>query len=323
MGGVVYTIAPSPARAGEIWAGTDNGLIQLTLDEGAHWSNVTPPGVEDWSQISLIEASRYDAATAYAAVDRHQVDDLHPYIYRTHNFGKTWEKTVAGLPENAYVHAVREDTVRKGLLFAGTEIGVFVSFDDGNSWRPLQNNLPVSSIRDLAIHGDDLVVATHGRAFWILDDISPLRGWNEDSMKQIAHLYPPARAIRIRRSENHDSPLPPETPVGANPPAGAIFDYFLKSPAGGEVTLEIHDQQGNVVRKYSSSDAEPPLAAAPEFPKFWLPKFVPLSNAPGAHRFVWDLRYAPPSALRNEYSMAAIIGSGTVTEPQGPLVASR
>jgi len=320
VGGVVYTIAPSSARAGEIWAGTDNGLIQLTLDEGAHWSNLTPPGVEDWSQISLIEASRYDAATAYAAVDRHQVDDLHPYIYRTHNFGKTWEKTVAGLPENAYVHAVREDTVRKGLLFAGTEIGVFVSFDDGNSWRTLQNNLPVSSIRDLAIHGDDLVVATHGRAFWILDDISPLRGWNEDSMKQIAHLYPPARAIRIRRSENHDSPLPPETPVGANPPAGAIFDYFLKSPAGGEVTLEIHDQQGNVVRKYSSSDAEPPLAAAPEFPKFWLPKFVPLSNAPGAHRFVWDLRYAPPMALRNEYSMAAIIGSGTVTEPQGPLV---
>jgi photosystem II stability/assembly factor-like uncharacterized protein len=323
VGGVVYTIAPSPARAGEIWAGTDNGLIQLTQDEGAHWSNVTPAGVEDWSQISLIEASRYNAATAYAAIDRHQVDDLHPYIYRTHDYGKTWQKTVAGLPENAYVHAVREDSVRKGLLFAGTEIGVFVSFDDGATWRPLQNNLPVSSVRDLVIHGDDLVVATHGRAFWILDDIAPLRGWNEDAVKKSAHLFPPAHAIRMRRSENRDSPLPPETPVGTNPPTGAIFDYFLKSPAAGPnveiVTLEIRDQQGNVVRKYSSSDKETEPGAAPEFPKAWLPKFHPLSNAPGMHRFVWDLRYAPPAALHNEYSMAAIIGNGTVTEPQGPL----
>src|SRR5277367_3464712 len=319
-GGVVYTIAPSPARAGEIWAGTDNGLIHLTLDEGAHWSNVTPPGIEDWSMISLIEASRFDAATAYAAVDRHQVDDVHPYIYRTHDTGKSWQKIVIGLPESAYVHAVREDTVRKGLLFAGTEIGVFVSFDDGATWRPLQNNLPVSSIRDLAIHGDDLIVATHGRSFWILDDISPLRGWNEDAMRQNAHLFPPAHAIRIRRSENQDTPLPPDTPVGANPPAGAIFDYFLKSPAANEeVTLEIRDQQGSVVRKYSSSDKEPEPAAAPEFPKFWLPKFQPLSNAPGAHRFVWDLRYAPPVALHNEYSIAAMIGVGTVTDPQGPL----
>ena len=321
VGGVVYTIAPSPARAGEIWAGTDNGLIQLTLDEGAHWSNVTPPGVEDWSQISLVEASRYNAATAYAAVDRHQVDDLHPYIYRTHDNGKTWQKTVAGLPENAYVHAVREDPVRKGLLFAGTEIGVYVSFNDGATWRPLQNNLPVSSIRDLVIHDDDLVAATHGRAFWILDDIAPLRQWNEEALKQKAHLFPPAHSIRIRRSENRDSPLPPETPVGTNPPTGAIFDYFLKSPAtGAEVTLEIRDQQGNVVRKYSSAEKEPePAAAPPEFPKFWLPKFQPLSNAPGMHRFVWDLRYAPPPALHNEYSMTAIIGVGTITEPPGPL----
>jgi photosystem II stability/assembly factor-like uncharacterized protein len=320
VGGVVYTIAPSPVVAGEIWAGTDNGLIQLTLDAGAHWSNVTPPDVENWSQISLIEASRYSAATAYAAVDRHQLDDLHPYIFRTHNSGKTWEKIVTGLPENAYVHAVREDPVRKGLLFAGTEIGVFISFDDGSSWRPLQNNLPVSSVRDLVIHGDDLVIATHGRAFWILDDIAPLRGWNEDATKQIVHLFPPAHAIRIRRSENHDSPLPPETPVGTNPPAGAIFDYFLKSPApGAEVTLEIRDQQDNLVCKFSSEDKASQPAEPPEFPKFWLPKFVALSNAPGMHRFVWDLRYTPPAALHTEYSMTAIIGVGTITEPQGPL----
>jgi len=322
VGAVVYTIAPSPARVGEIWAGTDNGLIQLTLDDGAHWSNVTPPDVENWSQISLIEASRYDAATAFAAIDRHQLDDLHPYIYRTHDDGKTWQRIVAGLPENAYVHAVREDPVRKGLLFAGTEIGVFVSFNDGANWRPLQNKLPVSSIRDLVIHGDDLVVATHGRAFWILDDIAPLREWNDNTTNQNAHLFTPAHTIRVRRSENHDSPLPPETPVGTNPPAGAIFDYFLKSPAAATevLTLEIRDHQGNVVRKYSSSDKEPePAVTPPEFPKFWLPKFQPLSSAPGMHRFVWDLRYAPPAALHNEYSMAAIIGVGTIIEPQGPL----
>ena len=323
VGGVVYTIAPSPVRKGEIWVGTDNGLIHLTFDEGAHWSNVTPPGVENWSMISLIDPSRFNAATAYSAIDRHQVDDFHPYIYRTHDDGKTWQKIVTGLPENAYVHAVREDPVRKGMLFAGTEIGIFISFDDGANWRPLQNNLPVSSVRDLAIHGDDLIVATHGRAFWILDDIAPLRAWNEDAMRQSAHLFPPAHAIRIRRSENQDTPLPPETPVGENPPAGAIFDYSLKAPARGpdigEVTLEIRDQQGNVVRRFSSSDKEPPAAEPPEFPKFWLPKFQPLSNAPGAHRFVWDLRYAPPAALHNEYSMTAIIGAGTVTEPQGPL----
>ncbi len=212
--------------------------------------------------------------------------------------------------------------MRKGLFFAGTEIGVFVSFNDGTSWRPLQNNLPASSIRDLVIHGDDLVVATHGRAFWILDDIAPLRELNDNTTDQNAHLFTPAHAIRVRRSENHDSPLPPDTPVGTNPPAGAIFDYFLKSPAAATdlITLEIRDHRGNVVRKYSSADKEPePAAAPPEFPKFWLPKFQPLSSAPGMHRFVWDLRSTPPAALHNEYSMAAIIGSGTVTEPQGPL----
>ena len=229
--GVVYTIAASPLRAGEIWAGTDNGLIQLTLDDGAHWSNVTPPDVAEWSQISLIEASPHDAATAYAAVDRHQVDDLNPYIYRTRDSGKTWQNITQDLPPGAYVHAVREDPKRKGLLFAGTELGVYVSFDDGDRWQPLQNNLPVSSIRDLVIHGDDLVVATHGRAFWILDDISPLREWTAAIAAQDAHLYHPAPAIRVRRSESHDTPLPLETPVGQNPPAGAIFDYFLKSAA--------------------------------------------------------------------------------------------
>ncbi|MFZ1971857.1 MAG: hypothetical protein WAU89_03375 [Candidatus Acidiferrales bacterium] len=319
-GGVVYTIAASPLRAGEIWAGTDNGLIQLTLDDGAHWSNVTPPDVAEWSQISLIEASPHDAATAYAAVDRHQVDDLNPYIYRTHDAGKTWQKIVANLPAGGYVHAVREDPKRKGLLFAGTELGVYVSFDDGDHWQPLQNNLPSSSIRDLVIHGDDLVVATHGRSFWILDDIAPLREWTATIPSQDAHLFHPAPAIRIRRSENHDTPLPLETPVGQNPPAGAIFDYFLKSAATSEVILEIHDQQGNLVRRYSSADKPPEVGEAPEVQKYWLPKFTPLPNSAGMHRFVWDLRYAPPASMRHEYDMSAIIGSGTILLPEGALV---
>ena len=317
--GVVYTIAGSPSRAGEIWAGTDNGIIQLTLDDGAHWSNVTPPDIAEWSQISLIEASPHDAATAYAAVDRHQVDDFNPYIYRTRDSGKTWQKIAAGLPPSGYVHAVREDPERKGLLFAGTELGLFVSFDDGDRWQPLQNNLPVSSIRDLVIHGDDLVVATHGRSFWILDDIAPLREWAQTIAAQDVHLFRPARAIRIRRSENRDTPLPLETPAGQNPPSGAIFDFFLKSPAAIEVTLEIHDQQGNLVRRYSSEDKAPEVSDAPEIQKYWLPKFVPLPKSAGMHRFVWDLRYAPPAAMRHEYDMTAIIGSGTVVMPQGPL----
>ena len=317
--GVVYTIAASPLRAGEIWAGTDNGLIQLTLDDGAHWSNVTPPDVAEWSQISLIEASPHDVAVAYAAVDRHQVDDLNPYIYRTRDSGKTWQKITQDLPPGAYVHAVREDPRRKGLLFAGTELGVYVSYDDGDRWQPLQNNLPVSSVRDLVIHGDDLVVATHGRAFWILDDISPLREWTAAIAAQDAHLFHPAPAIRIRRSESHDTPLPLETPVGQNPPAGAIFDYFLKS-AAGEVVLEIHDRQGNLVRRYSSEDKAPAVSEAPEIQKYWLPKFAPLPKSAGVHRFVWDLRYAPPASMRHEYDMTAIIGDGTVLLPEGPLV---
>jgi photosystem II stability/assembly factor-like uncharacterized protein len=317
--GVVYTIAPSPVRAGEIWAGTDSGLIQLRTDAGKTWTDVTPPELAEWSMISLIEASHFDAATAYAAVDRHQLDDLHPYIYRTHDFGKTWLNISAGLPAQAYVHAVREDTVRHGLLFAGTELGVFFSMDDGGHWQPLQLNLPVSPIHDIALHGDDVIVATHGRSFWILDDSEPLREWTDQIQAQPAHLYHPARAVRLRRDENHDTPLPPETPVGTNPPAGAIIDYTLKKSAEHEATLEIRDGAGKIIRRYSSESKNSSPEEPPAFPDDWLPRSQPLLKTAGMHRFVWDLRYEPPLALHHEYSMGAIIGEGTIAEPVGPL----
>ncbi|HYL68904.1 MAG TPA: hypothetical protein VEX69_07050 [Candidatus Limnocylindria bacterium] len=317
--GVVYTIAPSPIRAGEIWAGTDNGFIRLTTDGGKTWDDVTPPGLPDWSMVSLIEASRFDAASAYAAVDRHQMDDFHPYIYRTHDAGKTWRNAVAGIPENAYVHAVREDLQRRGLLYAGTELGIFFSFDDGEHWQPLQLNLPVVSIRDIALHGEDLIVATHGRSFWILDDIEPLREWAEHIETQDAYLYHPAPALRIRNSENHDSPLPIETPVGDNPPTGAIIDYNLKTALAGELVLEIRDKDGRLVRRISSADKPSAVSEPPEFPNYWLHLQQTLSNAPGFHRLVWDLRYKQPPALRYEYSSAAPISTGTFTVPQGPL----
>ena len=316
---MVYTIAPSPVRANESWAGTDNGIIQLTTDEGKTWEDVTPAGLADWSMVSLIEASHFDAATAYAAVDRHQVDDFHPYIYRTHDAGKTWQSIVAGIPADGYVHAVREDTERKGLLFAGTETGVYYSLDDGDHWESLQLNLPVTSIRDITLHGHDLVVATHGRAFWILDDIEPLREWAERIDTQAAYLYRPGHAMRSRRSENHDTPLPPETPVGENPPAGAIIDYSLKAVTEGEVSLEIRDQSGNLVRRISSEDMPRAITEPPEFPNYWLHQPETLSKKAGMHRFVWDLRYPSPPVLHAEYAMAAPIRAGTVVEPQGPL----
>jgi photosystem II stability/assembly factor-like uncharacterized protein len=326
--GVVYTIAPSPLRAGEIWAGTDNGLIHLTTDEGKNWTDVTPAGLAEWSEISLIEASHFDASSAYAAVDRHQVDDYRPYIYRTRDSGKTWANVAEGLPANSYVHVVREDPVRKGLLFAGTETGVYFSLDDGDHWRALQINLPVAPIHDIAVHGDDVIVATHGRSFWILDDIEPLREWSDAADTRNIYLFHPASAYRLRRSVNHDTPLPAETPMGENPPAGAIIDYSLNAAKDsgaipGAIALEILDAHGNLVRKFSSNDQPftPSLAKQdpPEFSADWIHVEPTLSSTPGMHRFVWDLRYPRPDAIRYDYSAAAPIASGTTPLPEGPL----
>ncbi|HEV7745286.1 MAG TPA: hypothetical protein VGO56_09860 [Pyrinomonadaceae bacterium] len=318
--GIIYTIATSPVAAGTIWIGTDNGLVQLTRNDGTSWSEVTPRGLPTWSMISLIDASQHDAASAYAAIDRHQMDDITPHIYRTHDFGKTWTSIVSGIPANAYVHAVREDPVRKGLLFAGTELGVYVSFNDGELWQPLQLNLPVTAVRDLIVKGNDLVVATHGRSFWILDDVSPLREVSSETAGEAAHLFRPGSAIRLRKNEGRDTPLQPETPAGQNPPAGAIIDYSLRSIPAGEVTLQIVDSAGVLVRKYSTRDEQGKPDETQAFPTYWFNPQAPLSKHVGLNRFVWDLRYERPRALRYGYSIAAAFGDDAIMQPEGPLV---
>ena len=316
--GVVYTIAPSSLSAGQIWAGTDSGLIQLTRDGGKNWSNVTPQGLSDWSKISIIDASHFDAGTAYAAVDRHRLDDLGPYIYRTHDFGKSWTRINTGIPEGAYVRVVREDPVRRGLLFAGTELGVFFSSNDGGSWQPLRLNMPASPVHDLVIKDNDLVAATHGRAFWILDDISPLRQLTAEVQAAPAHLFQPSTAMRIRASTNHDTPLPAEEPAGENPPPGAIFYYYLKSPAQNEVKLEVLDAKGQVVRSYSGKDQPFRPSTLPAFPAYWFRPAEPLSTAAGMHRFVWDIRYSAPPVAQPGYSMSTVAGGDVPREPEGP-----
>jgi photosystem II stability/assembly factor-like uncharacterized protein len=317
--GVIYTIAPSALRAGEIWVGTDNGLVQLSLDGGKTWKNVTPSGLTAWSKISLIEASHYDPATAYAAVDRHRLGDIHPYIYVTHDFGASWKEIVDGISPDAYVHAVREDPVRRGLLFAGTETGIYVSFNDGALWHSLQLNLPTTSIRDMAIEQGDLVAATHGRGFWVLDDISPLRQLTASVDATSVHLFKPRLTYRFRRSTNNDTPLPPEEPQGQNPPSGAIFYYWLGSAASSPVTLEVLDSNGKLVRRYSS--AQPP--APPDMNEYhvapyWSQPPQALSAQPGMHRFVWDLHYASPKAVSHDFPIAAVPHE-TPLVPQGPL----
>ena len=315
--GVVYTIAPSYKDLNTIWAGTDDGLIHITRDGGKSWGNITPSQLTPWSKVSLIEASRFDAASAYAAINRMRLDDLRPHILRTRDGGKTWMEIVNGLPERAVVNAVREDPESKGLLFAGTEIGVFVSFDDGDQWQPLQLNLPVTSVRDLVIHGDDLVAATHGRSFWILDDITPLRQL-EGQPSPATQLFKPPGAIRVRWNRNTDTPLPPEEPAGANPPDGAVIDYYLQPGTAGPVTLEIFDRSNNLVRRYASTDKPEEVNEKQlNVPLYWLRPPQLISDAPGMHRFVWDLHYPAPMVLRHSYPIAAIYRN-TARAPQGP-----
>jgi len=293
----IFAVAESPLVKGLIWVGADDGLIHITRDGGKNWSDITPKDLPDWSRISLIDASPHDAGTAYVAVDRHQSDDIRPYIYKTNDYGKTWVKITKGIPENAFARAVREDPKRRGLLYAGTEAGVYVSFDDGANWRSLQLNLPTTPVHDLLVKNDDLVVATHGRAFWILDDVSPLRQYSDDIAKADVHLYRPATAMRFQNPSD-DGDAARHVLVGENPPTGALIYYFLKEKAKGETTIEILDFNGSVIRKYSSSkteELEEPLTPEDKKPE------KQIKVEAGLNRFVWDLRYTGSGHVPDYY----------------------
>jgi photosystem II stability/assembly factor-like uncharacterized protein len=343
----ITTLSPSRLKSGVMWAGTSNGLIQLTTDGGASWVDVSvfdvlkpdasaperggasPSGPAARAFISNLEASPHDPGSAYASVNVGQ--ESTPYIFRTRDAGHTWQPIVAGLAPDVIVRVVRADPIRKGLLFAGTETGVYVSFDDGDHWQPLQLNLPATSVRDLVVHGDDLVAATFGRALWILDNLTPLRQMDSSITGSNAFLFRPQTALRVRWDVNQDTPLPPDTPAGQNAPDGAIIDYYLKSAPSGEVRMAVYDKSGSLVREFSS-ESPPPPPPFPNAPDYWFAPPERLTRAPGMNRFVWDLRYTHPRALPynyygalidyTEYTLAdhAIPGQTPRFQPQGPLV---
>lgn len=340
--GVIYTIAPSPLHAPRLWIGTDDGYIQVSNDDGKTWQNVTPPALTPWSKVVMMDASHFDINEAYAAVDRHRLEDNEPYIYRTRDGGKTWQKITNGLPAGVYMQTVKEDPQRRGLLFAGTELGVFVSFDDGEHWQSLQLNLPPTSMRDLVIHGDDLIVATHGRGFWVLDDITPLRQITDEVVKAEAYLFRPAEAVNLPPPSDYGTPQPRDEPLAENPPFGAVIDYYLRSPAPGPVTLEILDPGGVSIRRYSSEERTPPVNPDTlDIPTFWRPAPAPLAATAGMHRRVWDLRPTPtadrsgqspgddfagrrPAAvLPGTYTVKLTVGNKSYTQPLSVLMDPR
>lgn len=313
--GVIYTIAPSYQDIKTIWCGTDDGLIHVTRDGGKTWKNVTPASITSWSKISLMGAGHFDVNTAYAAVNRIRLDDMHPHIYKTHDGGKTWTEIVNGLPDDP-INVVKEDPKQKGLLYAGSERAVYVSFDDGEHWQDLRLNMPATSIRDLTVKDDDLVVATHGRGFWILDDITPIRQVAKGVKQNDPILFQPQTAIRVRWNMNTDTPLPQEEPAGENPPDGAIIDYYLENTAA-DVTLDITDATGKPVRHYSNKDTLYKIPSV-NIPLYWVRPQQILSAEKGAHRFTWDMHYTPLNVLPS-YPIAAIFGN-TAPDPSSPYV---
>jgi photosystem II stability/assembly factor-like uncharacterized protein len=318
--GVIFTIELSPLDPKEIWVGTDDGLVQLTRDGGGTWKDVTPKGLPVWAKVASVDASPLVPGTAYVAVDAHRLDDFSPRVYRTRDYGASWTEITAGLPRDRFTTVVRADTVRKGLLYAGTDGGAFVSFDDGGAWTPLQLNLPTAWVGDLAVHGDDLVAATQGRGLWVLDDVTPLRQLDAPAAAAPAHLFAPAPAIRARANENRDTPLPPEVPIARNPPAGAVIDYLLRSAGGAPVSIEILDARGELVRSFASDEPVEEPEAHRYFTERWINPPAPPSTAPGHHRLVWDLRYAYPEATAYEYRIAAVDAEDTEIEPRGLLI---
>jgi photosystem II stability/assembly factor-like uncharacterized protein len=318
--GTVFALAPSPLQDKLVWAGTNNGRVFLTTNGGARWFDVTPSGLEDWSRVNLIDASRSDPDTAYIAVDRHRLDDFSPRAYVTHNAGNSWREIGHGLPQGAYVNVLREDPARPGLLYAGTSRGVHVSFDDGDHWQSLQLDLPTSGVNDLLVHRGDLVAATQGRAIWVLDALAPLRYLAQAAPGPQAELVAPDAATRLRFNQNRDTPLPPEEPTGENAPAGAVLDYILPADFSGGVKLEIFAEDGSLVRSFDS-EAPPAVAKARVyFAATWLGHPRALPATPGHHRFVWNLRYAPPPTIESEYSIAAVPERETPVLPQGAFV---
>jgi hypothetical protein len=348
--GVIYAIGPSPLNVNLIWTGSDDGAVHVTRDGGVSWADVTPPEVTAWSKVTQIDASHFDQATAYISVSRFRVDDLTPLVLRTRDGGKSWTKITHGLADNASINVVREDPKIRGLLFAGSEREVYVSFDAGDNWQPITLNLPHTSVRDLIVHGDDVAIATHGRGFWILDNITPLRQLARSperlalptdtrsaslSGERRAILFKPAVAYRLRRNQNTDTPLPPEVPAGQNPPDGAMIDYYLAADAQAPVTLEIHrgsaslsasaeataDRSGErtLVRRYSSADPpEPYDEKSINVPMYWARPPRALPAAKGMHRFVWDLRYPRPGAVQRDFPISAVVHD-TPLEPLGVL----
>lgn len=318
---VIYTIGPSYKDINRIWIGTDDGTIATTADGGVTWKNVTPPAVTDFQKIFTIDAGRFDPLTAYAAVNTLRLDDMNPHIYRTHDGGKTWKEIVNGIPGGAPVSVIREDPKRKGLLFAGSETQVYFSIDDGDHWQSLRLNMAASSVRDLVIKDDDLVVGTHGRGIWILDDITPLRQITTATANEDAVLFKPQNAMRVRWNMNTDTPLPPDEPVAPNPPDGAIINYYLKSDASGPVTLEILDGK-TVLRKYSSADEVfKPDPATSTVPLYWFRDLKGLSAKAGMHRFTWDVHYQPvdgSTRLGGPNLPIAAIGYNTIQLPTTP-----
>jgi len=304
-----------------IWAGTDDGLVWRTENGGETWSDVTPSGLTAWSKVAQIDASHFNDATAYVAVNRMRVDDLRPYAFKTHDSGKTWQSIANGLPADEPVNSVREDTQRKGLLFAATEKSVWMSADDGDHWTSLQINLPRTSMRDLWIHENDLIVGTHGRSIWILDDISILRQLGCCQSPHDVELIQPAAAYRVQQSTWTDTPIPPDEPLGRNPPDGAIIDYFLPAGIKGPVRLEIFNASRERVGSFTSNDPLKPTAdelARELIPGYWIAEPVSLPATPGAHRWIWNLHYPDPDTTTRGYPISAV-PHATRQEPLGPL----